>query len=259
MTIRIDDGAEQVFEASIARSRKLQKLYHGLVNTRARGMRSDWAEKFEDLMRWNRGHADARVDSNEAVIVIRSGASLAAADFSAEEMKDLLRGALVMAVSAMDAYFHRKIKCYVARLAKKGDDAPGALRACEITLVDFASAIESERPWGKFGAVVGRKLGYQSLQSPAKIETGLQLLGVKSFWKEVGKKLNVEPDALKFQLDGIVKRRNEIAHEGDVSTARKTLGRTRDISPQFVQESIDLIESIVMAADDVINERLRQY
>jgi RiboL-PSP-HEPN len=255
--MKVDDNALDIFEAASARSERMARLYHGMVNTRRRAMRSDWALKFEKLMNWNVNEANSRVDGHETIIVIREGSELESDDFLSENLKDLLRASMVMSVSAMDAYFHRKIRCYAIPLAKKGEGMPGALSKMQMSFDDFHCAMQRERKWGELGRIVEKKLGYQSLQSSKKIEDGLSLIGIAKFWDRVSVEMKYDKSILKSHLSSVVDRRNKIAHQGDLSVGKKTLGKTIDIKPSEVYWSIEFIKEIVEKSEAVINSQLQ--
>jgi hypothetical protein len=70
----------QAYDQIAARSRRLLRFHDGLVNTRARGMRRDWKSGFCHLMHWPQGSQIDRIDSKDALIVLRHGSDLSASD-----------------------------------------------------------------------------------------------------------------------------------------------------------------------------------
>ena len=73
---------KQAYDHIAARSRRMLRLHDGLVNTRQRGIRNDWKGAFCKLMHWPQASNIDRVDSKEALIVLRAGASLSKPGFS---------------------------------------------------------------------------------------------------------------------------------------------------------------------------------
>tara|TARA_A100000171_G_C2121634_1_gene141122 strand:- start:477 stop:1250 length:774 start_codon:yes stop_codon:yes gene_type:complete len=254
--MKINDNALEVFEAAIERAQRMSRLYHDLVDTRSRAMRSDWATSFEKFMKWPTGKALARIDGHEAIIVLKDGAELKSEDFSSDQMRDLLRASIMMGSSAMDAYFHRKIICYLVRFAKQGKSAPRELRTQQVSVQDFAKAIDRDRVWGELRRVFDRQLGYRSFISPGKITEGLNLIAVADFWEKTASRMSYEKGKLREHVEWIASRRNKIAHEGDLSTQKRNFGKTNALEPKDAVWALDFLGEFVNAADQEINDQL---
>ena len=102
---------KQAYDHIAARSRRMLRFHDGLVNTRQRGIRNDWKGAFCKLMHWPQASNIDRVDSKEALIVLRAGASLSKTDFTSESVDDLLRSALAIGIGALDRSdrFHQRV------------------------------------------------------------------------------------------------------------------------------------------------------
>ncbi len=252
------DTAQATFSTAMGRARYLLKLYHGLANTRQRSIRTDWAENFCDLMHWPKANAANidRIDSNDVVLVLRDGASLTATDFDHDQLTDLLRASLVMGISAMDAYFHSKILAYVVKAARKGDQMPKALLKANITVSDFVSATKYKRRMQALRNAMQRSLGFQSFQQAKNIEDALGLIGIAKFWSSTATRMAKPLDDVKKELASHVKRRNQIAHEGDLSQSKKSRNKPHDITPKQVSDALDFLDSLVTHAEAEINLQL---
>jgi hypothetical protein len=252
------DSAYATFEIAFERAAYLLRLYSGLTNHRQRGMRADWAENFCRLMHWPvaDGQQIDRVDSPDAIIVIKQGSRLDRDVFSAEALMDLLRASLVMGVSAVDAFFHSKIVAYVVSCARQGAAMPGALKKATISVEEFVDGRRYRRRMTIVRKSIERTLGFQSLQQPNKIEEALAMIGVSGFWNGVAARLLWPQSAMKAELTKIVKRRNQIAHEGDLSQTRKYRNRPHDLAPAFVQSALDFLKEVTLRAEHEINYQL---
>lgn len=252
------DTAYATFKFAFKRAVYLFRLYHGLANHRKRGMRADWAENFCRLMHWPAGDGDLidRVDSPDAIIVLKDGSRLTREVFAADALADLLRASLVMGVSALDAYFHSKIAASVVSCARKGTAMPRALKKATITIEDFVDGNKYQRRLTTVRRSIERSLGYQSLQLPDKIATGLGLIGITDFWGEVANRMGMMQDDLKVRLSSIVTRRNQIAHEGDLSQSKKARNKSRTIEPKYVREALAFIRKLAKRAEDEIDDQL---
>jgi hypothetical protein len=253
------DTAYETFKAAYKRAKYLYRLHEGLANHRKRAMRCDWAASFCRIMRWSQATAGEidRVDSPDAIVVLRKGSRLSRVDFATDALPDLLRASIVMLVSAIDAYFHAKIIAHVVRLANKGAHMPKALGKETISVKDFVKARQYKRKMTVVRNALNEKLGYQSLQSPEKVAKALAMIGVSDFWRSVAKCMGAKEKAVTEGLTNIVKRRNRIAHEGDLSQSKKTRNASRVIAPKEVKRALAFSLKLIPRAEKEINRHLR--
>jgi len=208
------------------------------------------------MMGWKTDATIDRVDGRDAVVVLRHDSRLLANDFDIKAVSDLYRAALVMTVSAMDAYFHAKVLRYVVTQSKKQKPSK-SLMNCKISVSDFVRGNSMKRRNSALKAAIARQLSYQSFQTPEKIQEALNLIGVKDIWNKVADKLGTDKDEIEKTIKGIVDRRNKIAHEGDVSQSVKARNAHREIQPKMVKDALDLITKVVGAAEDIINTEVK--
>jgi hypothetical protein len=97
------------YNDTIERARTFLEYHDGLMNIRSRRIRKDWKESFLRLMRWSLGTNIERVDSSDAVIILRPTAKLTPYHFSPDILEDQLRAALIFGVSALDRYVHERV------------------------------------------------------------------------------------------------------------------------------------------------------
>lgn len=100
---------KHAFDHISKRARRLLRYHDGLVNVRQRAMRQDWKESCCKFLRWKKGASIDRVDSKDALVILRDGASLTRHDFSTEALDDLLRSSLALGASALDRYLHERV------------------------------------------------------------------------------------------------------------------------------------------------------
>lgn len=251
------DTAYKTFQTAIGRAEYLFRLYHGLVDTRQRDIRLDWAKSFCSIMHWNKSSAKNinRVDGKDAILVLREKSSLNRKDFAKHQLTDLLRSGLVMAISAVDAYYHSKIIAHVIKAAKR-NEMPAKLAKTRICVQDFIEAQYYERPMMALRNSLNESLGYQSLQTSEKISDSLSLIGVSKFWDEVSKRMNMNKKDIEKDLKHFVKRRNQIAHEGDLSQSTRTRNKSLDIQPKTVNDALGFIKKLIEKSEAEINHQL---
>lgn len=250
------------YDDVVARARRLLRLHDGLINRRRYRIRADWARRFRQLMHWPSSHVIGRVDSADAVIVLRDGANLGPDDFAANAMDDLLRAALTFGVSGLDRYVHERVVKGVV----------GALRAADLNRqqesfsipVKVAIQITEEvararrekrdvRPANEIRKAVQEMLHRRPLQSWREIEFAFELLGVTDLAGQLQRAYKLGAiSPIKDQLNKIVQKRNLIVHEGDLVRHQRG-GRVRksEISRKFVGDSLDFLDTFVSHLEQV--------
>ena len=169
---------------------------------------------------------------------------------STRDLDWLLRSAIVLAVSAMDAYFHDKIRYRAGRF--------NLFRAGQLTTQflpkQFAnlSIPLSELPRWEEGARKGNVLrhwaveyyGVRPLQNPDAIASALKLVGIEDLWNTI-EPVNPRRKVLLDRLETLVERRNQIAHEGDRLQHRSSGKALRPISYQQTTEEVEFVMQLV--------------
>jgi hypothetical protein len=166
------------------------------------------------------------------------------------DLTDILRAAIVSAVSALDTFIHE-----IARMGmvesllstRARTDAFGRFQvSMSSVLVGMASP--SSTQW--FEDEVRRQHAWLSFQHPDKVAEAIRLFCGKELWPEVGRRCGIDPRSAKNRLALIVDRRNKIAHEADMDPSSP--GARWPIDPTLVQEAIDTLEQLAQAIFDVV-------
>lgn len=246
----------EAYKHTSDRAARLLRMHDALVNTRKYGIRADWAAKFRQLMHWSGNAEIERVDSRQAVIILRHRATVTPADFTSDAAGDLLRSALVLSVSALDRYVHERVVKGIVTALKASDlnrsqeqlQLPAAVTIRITQRVRRANlAGEAVRPANEVRKEVQELLHKRPFQSWREVEYGFELLGVKNFAGQVQAAYgtgDIRP--IQTQLAAIAKRRNQIVHEGDlVRHQRGGQCRCHEITPKFVRDSIAFLDTFV--------------
>jgi hypothetical protein len=138
----------------------------------------------------------------------------------------VLRAGVVFAVAALDTYFHDKVKYRVGKYSL--ENLPPALAKFEVPISDLSKWDEAKRKGNVLRNWVTRFLSVRPLQSPSAITDALRLVGINGLWD------TIEPDgdkkrAMLDEFNALVKRRNQIGHEGDREGSRKSGKKLRSI------------------------------
>jgi len=157
----------------------------------------------------------------------------------------LLRGAVVFLVSALDTYFHDRIKYGISGVS---GDMPAALLRHRITIGDLEDWEDARRKGNVIRNWIAEHLSTVPLQSPDRIAEYMRYIGVEQLWNKV------EPDNTKRKkildkLNEIITRRNQIAHEGDRLSGRGSGKRLRGIALDTVTDWIKFIDGLITTID----------
>lgn len=265
---------EEAYNDIAARAKHLLSLHDGLLNTRQRRIRKDWSEAFCRVMHWKKSSQIERVDSKDAIVVLREGARLVPNDFSRESLADLLRAALALGVSALDRYVHeRVVKKVIGALGattlsqQQRDLAIPVVLALEAARSAVRSSVERtaeayENQQATAGYVAGVQcrpanemrirlqeyLHTRCFQSWREIQHAFALLGITDLKPQIIHHHGIADFQKEIvdRLNGIVHRRNLVVHEGDL-VRHKRAGKVKlqPIGRAFVRESLDFLDDLV--------------
>jgi len=163
------------------------------------------------------------------------------------EISWLLRAVVVFSVSALDAYFHDKVKYRAGRFNLQ--DMPPALAKFEVPIGDLTKWDDAERKGNIIRNWLTDYYAPRPLQRQDDITNALKMVGVDSVWA------TIEPNAPKRdtmleQMKDLVRRRNQIAHEGDRESSRKSGKKLRGIDLTYAQSSMDFAQSLVQRIEN---------
>lgn len=160
----------------------------------------------------------------------------------------LLRASIVFSVSALDAYFHDKLKYGAARC--NTNDMPPELAKFKIPLCELVNWESSKRKGNVLRNWLEQHFSYKPLQRKDDISDAMKLIGIYDLW------LTIEPNDKKREellkkFSDYVKRRNQIAHEGDRESSRRSGKKLRKIDYRYTHNcfifAMDLVEKIEFA------------
>jgi hypothetical protein len=158
------------------------------------------------------------------------------------DLEWLLRAAVVFVVSALDTYFHDKVKYRVGKFSL--NDLPPQLANFAIPVRELTNWDEATRKGNVLRNWVTDYLGVRPLQSPGAIVDALKLAGIENLWDRIEPKKEHKLELLD-QFNKLVKRRNQISHEGDREQSRRSGKKLRPIDRNIVANWIDYVEGLV--------------
>ena len=173
---------------------------------------------------------------------------------------ELLRAEWVARVSALDLYIHELVAQLMLEIFEGRRPASPAYLRFQIsneTIDRIRAAATKSDAGAAFDLDVRQQLSYVTFQEPDKIADGVRLCSTIELWNEVALKLGAtqatkadKAKDLKKDLSLVIRRRNRIAHEGDLQPS--TLREPWPISKVDLTFVEGQIERLVRTIDAVL-------
>jgi hypothetical protein len=163
------------------------------------------------------------------------------------DTSDVLRSAIVATVSALDHYVHEVVRELMVATAVGQRPATDAFRRFEVSTDAALAAARGDPPQKWMDEEVRRQHGHLSFQQPEKVADAIRLVWDKPLWPTLASVLGKPAQALKAELQVVVTRRNQIAHEADRDPTPPN--ERWPICSSDVASAIRLIHSIVTTLD----------
>jgi hypothetical protein len=232
-----------VFETNIGDAETLLNLGRSLNNQRLRGMRRELREAFGSAMRIPKRDQSGLdcVESEDLFVIIKSTGSRCREDFSEQELRPLLRQAIVSVAAAVESYVSEKAVSFIGDALDSGSTR---VRGVSVTLGDVFD-IEQTLTRRRFGwrRILQEKIEREASASPAKIDSVFDLVGRPVRWSEIDKQRGVAGGKSREQMEELAKRRNRIAHTGDRAGSGRAAITTHD-SQDHLQNAKAIIEGL---------------
>lgn len=255
---------KDTFDFAMKRAEHFLTLYDIVHNSRQRDGRRDWLLSFKKLMRWPQREKIVRIDGKDkkSLLILRESLGLSREVFSHEYASELLRSAIVCAVSALDRYMHDVVvdKSWTL-LTQAEKDVPKELKKVRLPVLATKKALEKlkSNPNARPGTLIKKEIQKVvhidfTFQKKSDIEKGAKLLGIKDFWRKVSEQMPGNPGAGQIQEDltKISKRRNQIVHESDLilKTSAKEITQ-REITHKDAEQAVSWISDFVIGLNSV--------
>jgi hypothetical protein len=181
--------------------------------------------------------------------------SLKAQASSVLDLSDMLRAALVLAVSALDYYIHEVVRIGMLEIHRGLRPEPPKFSRFQISLGNARAGINAGQNIDSWlEDEIRQSHSYKSFQQPDKITEAVRLISNKKLWKEVSinmGRLAKDAKDIENELRLIVDRRNKIAHEADIDPTL-SIGNRWPIDELLVNEAVDFIEQLVESIHNIL-------
>ena len=177
-----------------------------------------------------------------------------------EEVSDILRAQIVNSVSAFDRLIHELVNIGVTEMflghrvkTKKFLNQPfkaeTLIKSIEFSKPGYIPSSVNDNPQFLIEKEMREKMSYLAFEAPDKVKDALSYIWDNDYKMQViaidmalpGTDSNAKQKKLEQELQLIVDRRNQIAHEGDVDPTTNT---KRSISKEMAKECIDFMEKL---------------
>lgn len=167
--------------------------------------------------------------------------------------KDMVRGAVVLAVSALDAYvtdvFVEKLVTYLKKF-KPDQELIDLLFAAGLDTKEALTLLTMDRPYTRIRKLVYRYYATYTTQKFDVIDKIFLPYRLKKLTDNAAAKTGQV--TIKAKVMKLIERRHEIAHGGDYNQH----GRINDIDEKRVGRWVRQLEALVTAMDEIICARI---
>lgn len=178
--------------------------------------------------------------------------SLKAQTSNVVDLSDMLRAALVLAVSALDYYIHEVVRIGMLEIHRGQRLEPPAFSGFQISLGNARTGINAGQNIDSWlEDEIRQRHSYKSFQQPNAIADAVRLICGKKLWEEVSMNMGKPANDIKQKLILIVDRRNKIAHEADIDPTL-SLGNRWPIDELLVNEAVDFLEQVVESIHKIL-------
>jgi hypothetical protein len=167
------------------------------------------------------------------------------------DLDDLLRSALVLAVSAMDAYYRDKfLERLIPYIKTKPTVKPleDALSKAGATMADVLGLLGNKRPRRTLRNKIAKWLLEKPMHDMDQIDALIRGFGIKNLTENSAKKGGAP--TLRKKVVVAVKRRHAIVHYSDYYSVKN---KPKDIDHDWTAKQVDLIVRLVEQSDAIID------
>ena len=164
------------------------------------------------------------------------------------DLSDVLRAALVQAVSSFDLYLHELVRLGMLEAYRSERPKTEAFLRFQVSLSGVIEAASNTGSTSWFDREIRERHGHLSFQTPNNISEAIRLISGVTLWNELSITLGDDRRELRDRLSLIVDRRNKIVHEADISP--DFAGQTSDlefrspIDDSMIESAIGFLEQL---------------
>lgn len=166
----------------------------------------------------------------------------------------IFRSQIAFLMGSVDFYIHEIIKYSILKMFNGEKVKTKKYHQFTIYIQTLEKAIANPESIDWLEEVVISVTKYKTYMKAKSIKEALELVSNKKIYKDVCKELDLTEKEVDNRVKEIFTRRNEIVHQTDIDMVTKEVN---DINYEFVKESIDFIESLIINIhENIVNDIL---
>jgi hypothetical protein len=175
-------------------------------------------------------------------------ARLVRASHPGRDVTDFYRAALAKVVSGYDRFVHQLVFRGMMEAAAGIRPQTPAFGRFKVSVLSALAAAQGQIVASWLGAEIANQHSIASFQRCDKVADAIRLISAAELWNTVSASISIAAADLRFQMDGIVDRRNQIVHEADIDPLT---GVKRPITRKYTLTSIRLIQRVAREIDRI--------
>ncbi|MBD8490872.1 hypothetical protein IFO69_19120 [Echinicola sp. CAU 1574] len=179
-------------------------------------------------------------------------------EISDEHYCDCYRAAVVLSISALDAFVRKVVVSEIRKILSKTDKPINPELTDYIkNLLNQDKLLEAARKYNlldKVEEAVKVDFETKSFQGEWKITQYLKMVGYKDIFSEVSVKADINEKNLKRKLNVFTNRRHIIAHSGDYDL-NQTPHKENDIDKKYAKECIHIVRLFASKINEILDNK----
>lgn len=175
---------------------------------------------------------------------------------SHSDISDILRGCIVLLVSALDTFIHEVVRIGMMQILRGEREQTETYKKFSVTL----QQINFDPNYAWLDRQVRERHKDSSFQTPKAIQEAIKnIFDDKDLWEKIAQQFHPQSNKklITDELKLIVNRRNQIAHEADIDFGQSAPVK-REINAEDVKKSIDFIEKMTKAIYTLLEANSQQ-
>lgn len=178
-------------------------------------------------------------------------------EISDQHYCDFYRAAVVLSISALDAFIRKVIISEIAKILSSNTVLNDKLSEYIKNLLNQDKLLEAARKYDLLERVekaVKEDFETKSFQGEWKITSFLEIVGYKNIFSEVSIKVDINERNLKKKLNIFTNRRHIIAHSGDYDLNQNP-HIENDIDKAFAKDCIETVRLFAKTINEIIENQ----
>jgi hypothetical protein len=242
--------SREAFDLNMNDAETLVSIAKLLENERINRMRAELRTRIGTALRIPRAKHSALecLENQQVFIAFKPGSAHLKGSLTHENLRPLLRQALVAGCAAVETYVADRTMELLGPVLRAKEKPPRLLELT-MTVQQYLKVQSYQRQnWGLRDLIEDQVL-LKASTSPSSIGMLMSMVGVPKVWAAVDAKRGVVKGSSEKALETITQRRNRIAHSGD----RQGRGRA-PITVAEVERDLACLVEIVSALDQVTGQ-----